>query len=129
MNTGNISTYQWLMAQYPHLVTKYIYYNDATPFQPLQLQYTIKDLEKVESMHGKLTAIVRYWSCYKKNNKPALLSFGLDVNVAVNSTIIGIPTLRQWGVFLDLSENNFTARSLKNFPFITNQPLKECMVI
>ena len=81
------------MTAHPHLVAEYIQYDDTTPFQPIQLACAVRDLEKVESMHGKLTEIVRYWLRYQVNDKYTILSFGLGADVAVNS-IVGLPTLR-----------------------------------
>ena len=68
-------------------------------------------MDATESKHGKLTVIVRYHLNYKQGDKHSLLSFGLGEGVAVNS-IIGIPTLRQWGGVFDFSLNSFTAKSL-----------------
>ena len=60
MNTGNLNIHQWLINQYPYMVAEYIQYDDVNTFEPLKLIVTIKDLEKVGTEHGKLTAIVRY---------------------------------------------------------------------
>ena len=57
-------------------------------------------------MHGKLTAIIQYWLRYETKNERVILSFGLGADVAVNS-IIGLPTLRQWGGNLDFNKNSF----------------------
>ena len=51
--------------------------------------------------------------CYDQGNKKAVLSFGLGSDVPVNS-LIGIPTLRQWGGVFDFGENKFVARSINN---------------
>ena len=81
------------MTQHPNIVAEYIQYDDATPFQPLQLQCTINDLETAELMNGKLTEIVCYWIRYEQGGNPVILSFGLSEDDDVNS-IIGLPTLR-----------------------------------
>ena len=94
MNTGNLNVHQWLITQYPHIVAEYLQYDDAETFEPLTILVVIKDLEKVDSEHGKLTTIVRYKLRYKQEQRPCFLSFGLGKDVAVNS-IIGLPTLRQ----------------------------------
>ena len=94
MNTGTLQVHQWLMTAHPHWVVEYIQYDNSNPFQPLQLACAVRDLEKAESMHGKLTAIVRYWMRYQVNDKYITLYFGLGADVVVNS-IIGLPTLRQ----------------------------------
>ena len=104
------------MTAYPHLVAEYIQYDDAAPFEPLQLACAVKDYETVSSMYGTLTAIVRYWMRYKVDNKLITLSFGLGSDVAVNS-ILGLPTLRQWGKILNFADNKFLAPKLnKQFP-------------
>ena len=83
------------MIVYPYLVAEYIQYEDITPFQPLQLACTIRDLEAAESIHGKLTAVVHYWLVYQLDNEYIILSFVLEADVAVNSNIV-LPTHRQW---------------------------------
>ena len=90
MNTGDLLFHKWLMTKHPHLVADYIQFDNSCPFQPLQLHCAVADLERVESMHGKLTAIVRYWSCYEQDGKGVLLSFGLGNSVTFN-LIAGIP--------------------------------------
>ena len=124
MNTGNLQVHQWLMTEHPHLVTEYIQYDDTTPFQPLQLACAVRDLEKAESMHGKLAAIICYWLQYQVNDKHITLFFGLGADVAVNS-IVGLPTLRQWGGNLDFGNNVFVAPKLKcKFP-LHYEPTKQ----
>ena len=51
MNTYNLKDYQWLMTQYPGIVAEYLQYDDKPPFESLQLQAAIEDLEKSESEH------------------------------------------------------------------------------
>ena len=114
MSTGNLKVHEWIMTTYPSIVAEYIQYNDDTPFEPIQLSCAVQDLDKVQSEHGNLTAIVRYWTRYKIGNteRHMLLSFGLGAGVAVN-TIIGLPTLRQWGSNIDLVSDMLTAPELK----------------
>ena len=88
-----------------------IQYNDSTPFQSLQLYCAVIDVEKEKSMHGKLTALVRYHLRYKLKGQPLTISFGLGADVVVNS-IIGLPTLRIWGGLLDFINNKFTAPAI-----------------
>ena len=82
-------------------------------------------------MHGKLTAIIRYWLRYRVNDKYATLSFGLEADVAVNS-IVGLPTLRHWGGNLDFGNNVFVAPKLKcQFPLhyeLTKQGLPPTVI-
>ena len=63
------------------------------PFEPFQLQCTINDLDKMESLHGKLTAIGRYRLRHTQNNKPAVISFGLVAGIEVNF-IVSLPTIK-----------------------------------
>ena len=75
-------------------------------------------------MHGKLTALVRYHLRYQLTGLPVIISFGLGADVAVNS-IIGLPTLRQWGGLLDFNANKFVATSINTqFP-ILYEPTKQ----
>ena len=111
MNTGNLRVHQWLITKHPEIVAEYLQYDDKKPFEPLQLLCAVKDLQATESEHGKLTAIVRYKLRYKQSGKQCYLSFGLGADVTVNS-IIGLPTLRQWGGVFDFSMNTFIAKSI-----------------
>lgn len=114
MSTGNLQLHEWIMTTYPDIVAEYIQYDDNNPFEPIQLSCAVQDLNTVQAEHGKLTAIVRYWTRYKvgDSEKHMILSFGLGAGVAVN-TIIGLPTLRQWGSSIDLGSNMLTAPALK----------------
>ena len=94
MNTGDLKVYKWLIIQHPNIVAEYSQYYDAAPFQPLQLQCTVNNLDKIELMYGRLTAIVRYWIRYYQGGKPVVLLFGMGKDFTVNSTIV-LPTLRQ----------------------------------
>ena len=85
---------------------------NPTSFSPLQLAYVVKHMDPAESMHGKLSAVVRYWLCYQFNAKCITLSFGLEVTAAVDS-IVGLPTLRQWPSNLNSSTNFFVASKTK----------------
>ena len=87
-------------------------------------------LEATESMYGKLIAIVLYWLRYVDDGKPVILSFGLGADVAVKS-IIGIPTLRQWGGSLDSISGKLSSRLLRtrNSPSTMNQPNKTSLIM
>ena len=118
MNTGNLTVHKWLMSKYPHLVAEYIQFDDSRPFEPLKLHCAVEDLVATESLHGKLTSIVRYWIRYSTKGKQELLSFGLGDSVAVNS-LIGIPTIKAWKSLLDFNTNTLIARSINTqFPLI-----------
>ena len=118
MNTGNLAVHQWLITTQPHLVAEYIQFDDSRPFEPLQLHCAVEDLSKTESMHGKLTAIVRYWMRYTQNGKRVILSFGLGDSVSVNS-LVGIPTIKEWKSIFDFESNMLVARGINTkFPMI-----------
>ena len=131
MNTGNLAVHQWLMSTHPHLVAEYIQFDDVTPFEPLQLHCAVTDLFKTESMHGKLTDIVRYWLRYKNDDKNVVLSFGLGASVTVNS-IVGVPTIKAWKCLFDFDSHELIARGLNTkFPLVyevTRQGLSPSVV-
>ena len=105
MNTGNLLLHQFIITNHPNIVAEYIQYDDSEPFDPIQLQCAVNDLDKITNDHGKLTAIVRYRTPYTyANGKPVLVSFGLGADVAVRS-IIGVPTLRSWQASIDFGTN------------------------
>jgi len=122
MNTGNLRVHQWLTTKHPHIVAKYIQYDDIHPFEPLQLHCTVNDLAKTEPMHGKLTAIVRYWLRHNQNGKQVVLSFGLGTSAEVNS-IVCIPTIKAWNIVFDFYSNKLIAKGINTtFPFISTFP-------
>ena len=131
MNTGNLTVHKWLMTKHPHLVAKYIQFDDSRPFEPFKLHCAVKDLVATESLHGKLISIVRYWIRYPKNGKREILSFGLGDSVAVNS-LVGIPTIKAWQCLLGFNKKLLVARGLNTqFPLIyeaTKHGLPPCVV-
>ena len=113
MNTGNLLLHQYIITHYPDTVAEYIQYDDKEPFEPIRLECAVQDAAKIESEHGKLTAIVRYFTPYRsKDNKPVILSFGLGPGVAVRS-IIGKPTLKAWECIVDFGTNKLVAPGLQ----------------
>ena len=69
-------------------------------------------------MHGKLTAIVRYWLRYKNEDKNVILSFGLGASITVNS-IVGIPTIKAWKYLFDFDSHELIAGGLNSkFPLV-----------
>jgi len=100
MNMGNLSVHQWLMTTHLHLVAEYIQFDDVHSFEPLRLYCAVEDLAKIESMHGKLTGIVRYWLRYKNDGKNVILSFGFGASLTVNSIVV-IPTIKAWKCLFD----------------------------
>ena len=113
MNTGNLLLHQFIITTHPSIVAEYIQYDDSEPFDPIQLQCAVNELDKITEEHGKLTAIVRYRTPYTyADGKPVLVSFGLGADVAVRS-IIGVPTLRSWKASIDFGSNKLICPGLQ----------------
>ena len=110
------------MIKHPLLANEFIQYDDADRFDPIILKYTVVDLVKAENDHGKLTAIIRYWIPYTFTNwKPVLLSFGIGAGVTVCS-IIGIPTIYQWGCMIDIGNGELIFPAIETgFPLMFEQ--------
>ena len=60
LNIGNLKVHQWVATTYPHIVKDWVEFDDREKFEPLALNYALKDLENTESNVGKLTALVTY---------------------------------------------------------------------
>ncbi len=106
MNTGNLRIHQYLITTFPDCVHSYEEYNDSNPFTPISLEGVTNDESATQDFEsGKLTTLVRYHTRYQEaNGKSKLLSFlGLGANVAVNG-LIGLPTLHEWKMVIDLDE-------------------------
>ena len=119
MNIGNLEIHQWVIPKLPETIANYIEYDETIPLQPLQLQVAIKDFEATQADTGNLTALVRYFTPYLYlDGYPALLYFGLGKGMAVRA-VIGIPTLKQWGVSIKMYNNQLRCINIKNgFPLI-----------
>lgn len=113
MNTGNLLLHQYIITNYPHTVAEYTQYDDSEPFEPIRLECAVQAVKKIEEEHGKLTAIVRYFTPYTyADGSPVLLSFGLGAGVAVRS-ILGKPTLKAWNCVIDFGANKFIAHGIQ----------------
>lgn len=99
MNTGNLLVHQWIATCCPEIVLEYRECTDPQGFQHMLLEgVTAESAQNVDV--GKLTAIITYKTRYPA---PAdKISFGLGKSVGVNS-IIGLPTLKDWGMILDIA--------------------------
>ncbi len=113
MNTGNLRIHQYLITTFPTCVHSYEEYNDSNPFSPISLEGVTTDSSSSEDFEsGKLTALVRYHTRYsERNGTKKLLSFGLGESVAVNG-LIGLPTLRDWKMVIDLDDNLAFSKNL-----------------
>ena len=99
MNTGNLLVHQWIMTSKPEIVLDYKECTDPEGFQHLLLEGVTSELSHDDDI-GKLTSIVTYRTRYPA---PAdKISFGLGKSVGVNG-IIGLPTLKDWGMILDVA--------------------------
>ena len=113
LNIGNLKIHQWVATTYPHIVKKWVEFDDKDQFEPLALNCALKDLDNKDSTTGKLTALVTYLTRYTTiDNQPITLSFGLGNEVAVNA-IIGKPTLKAWKGCIDFASNTFTSEALR----------------
>ena len=118
INTSNLMVHKWLVTQNPELVAEYIQFDDAYPFDPIQVHCAVEYLATIKSMYSRLTVIVRYWLRYKQDGRCVLLSFGLGDSVAVNSLIV-IPTVKVWKALFDFELDSMIARALHaQFPLI-----------
>ena len=102
MNTGNLLLHKYIMIKHPSLFSEFVQYDNADPFDPIILQCAVADLVKAENDHGKITYVVCYWKPYTfTGGKPVLLLFGVGAGIKFCS-IIGLPTICQWGCMIDL---------------------------
>ena len=65
MNTDNLQLHQWIIKMYPEIAADYIYYDDDYTFKPIKLSCAVEYLSTLDSEHGKLKDIVRYWTPYR----------------------------------------------------------------
>ena len=80
------------MTKCPQIVVSYEECNDATPFNPLKLDCAVPAADAVDSLYGKLTAVVTYRTRYMMPSGELVLhKFGLGKDITVNA-IVGFPT-------------------------------------
>lgn len=103
MTTGNKKLHQYIITNFPEIVHSYEEYNGSNPFSPIVLEGVTSTGDNSDFETGKLTAIVTYYTRYTVNGKALTISFGLGDSIAVNG-IIGLPTLREWKMVLDIDE-------------------------
>ena len=112
MNVGNLLVHQYLITKFPDCVHSYEEYNDENPFNPIALEGVTADTsDKEEFENGKLTAVVRYHTRYELDGQRQLISFGLGSDIAVNG-LIGLPTLREWKVVLDIHDGKAYSKNM-----------------
>lgn len=103
MTTGNKKLHQYIITNFPEIVHSYEEYNGSNPFSPIILEGVTSTGDNSDFETGKLTAIVTYYTRYTVNGEALTISFGLGDSIAVNG-IIGLPTLREWKMVLDIDE-------------------------
>lgn len=103
MTIGNKGLHQYIITNYPEIVHSYEEYNGSNPFSPIVLEGVTSNGDNSDFETGKLTAVVTYYTRYKHNDEAVTISFGLGDSIAVNG-IIGLPTLREWKMVLDIDE-------------------------
>lgn len=103
MTTGNKRLHQYIITNFPEIVHSYEEYNGSNPFSPIVLEGVTSNGDNSDFETGKLTAVVTYYTRYKNDGKAVTISFGLGDSIAVNG-IIGLPTLREWKMVLDIDE-------------------------
>ena len=106
LSSGYLPYHLWIMRENPDIVASFERFDDSNPFEPIKLGGAIRHPEDYsESMHGQLTAIIRYKTPYVDNDgSPIHISFGLGNDMTVN-TILGMPIIKDLGMI-----PNFRAR-------------------
>ena len=69
LNIGNLKVHQWVATTYPHIVKSWVEFDDKDQFEPLALNYALKDLDNKDKTTGKLTALVTYLTRYTSVDK------------------------------------------------------------
>lgn len=112
LNTRNLAVHQWAATTYPHIVKRWIEFDDKDEFGLLALNYAIYDVKNIESNTGKLIATVTYYIWYKFIDKlPNILSFGLGEEIAVNAIVVKV-TLKEWTRCIYFVTYTFTSEEL-----------------
>ena len=79
----------------------YKHFNDAQSFQPIESDCAVSNSESNKNCN-KLTTVATYKTRYFNSvGKQMTISFGFGEFVSV-SLIIGLPTLREWKIVLDV---------------------------
>jgi hypothetical protein len=100
LSSGYLPYHLWIMREHPDLVASFERFDDANPFEPIKLGSAIRHPEDDynESLHGQLTAIIRYKTPYVNTDRnPVHISFSLGNDMTVN-TILGMPTIKDSGM-------------------------------
>ena len=108
LSSGYLPYHLWIMRENPEIVASFERFDDSNPFEPIKLGGAIRHPDDYsESMHGQLTAIIRYKTPYLAHDgSPIHISFGLGNDMTVN-TILGMPVIKDLGMV-----PNFRTRSV-----------------
>ena len=113
MNTRNLRIHQYLITKSPTIVHNYEEYTDLNPFTPVSLEgVTSESFHEADFQSGKLITVVRYHARHQDTNTEKLLCFGLGDGIAVNG-LIGLPTLRDWQIVLDIVLSKAYPKSMR----------------
>jgi hypothetical protein len=109
LSSGYLSYHLWIMREHPNLVTSFERFDDANPFKPIKLGGAIRHPDDYnESLHGQLTAIIRYKTPYiDTDENPVHISFGLGNDMTVN-TILGMPIIKDLGMIPNFCAGSVT---------------------
>jgi hypothetical protein len=99
LSSGYLPYHLWIMRENPDLVASFEKFDDSNPFEPIKLGGAIRHPDDYkESLHGQLTAIIRYKTPYVDHDgNPIRISFGLGNDMTVN-TILGMPFIKDLGM-------------------------------
>ena len=99
LSSGYLPYHLWIMRENPDIVASFERFDDSNPFEPIKLGGAIRHPDDYnESMHGQLTAIIRYKTPYVDTaGNPIRISFGLGNDMTVN-TILGMPIIKDLGM-------------------------------
>jgi hypothetical protein len=120
LNTGYLPFHLWIRSLHPDTVAAFRSFDNDDPFEPVKLLGAITDPTTFDSsLHGTLTALIRYHTPYTDlAGNPVLLSFALGNDVSTN-TIIGLPTIDAFDFLIDVRNNTAHSRSCDlTFPII-----------
>ena len=111
MNIANLLIHMWIITISPEIVHIYEHHSDVNPFQPILLYCAIPTADAALDKN-KLTAVITYYTRYVDCDGNKLkLSFGIAESIAVNA-IIGLPTIWEWKLVLDVDANRASSKLL-----------------
>jgi hypothetical protein len=109
LSSGYLPYHLWIMRENPDLVASFERFDDSNPFEPIKLGGAIRHPDDYkESLHGQLTAIIRYKTPYVDHDGNSIrISFGLGNDMTVN-TILGMPFIKDLGMIPNFRAGSVT---------------------